>query len=388
MGNVVRISLLNSGGAAETVSSALPASCHSCLHPVLVVDAKGRIADANEAALAFLNHARDTLKTMAAGDVVMRFDDVILDLVIKALPHGRPVVMDALCGRSDGVWIPCELVVIHSEGMDDDRIRIHLMIREGGKLSGQGNVVAGLEAKLARAERLEMAGVVAGQIAHDFNNLLTPLLAYPDLIRGEIKGSAEAIEYLDVIEKTAGDMSRLTQQLMTLGRRGRIGAERFCVNEVIGEVIKLLQPSLPKGVVIEFDQVTNLRDMTGSRDQVRRVVENLFQNAIDAMGDGGVVGVKTENVSLAFPLGSYGAVMPGEYVKVTVVDSGPGISEAIRDKIFDPFFTTKKATKQRGSGLGLSIVHGIVRDHKGYIDMESFPGRGDRNNFMKGWAWI
>ncbi len=230
--------------------------------------------------------------------------------------------------------------------------------------------------EMTRAARLEVAGLVAGQIAHDFNNLLTPLLAYPDLIRQEVKQNAVVNEYLAVIESTAAEMQHLTQQLLILARRGRMGDEVFCLNDVIPQVVQALQKNLPEGIAVEFELAETLHNSVGTRAQISRALESLCQNSIESMGNSGSLLIKTENVCLDKPLDATGTVVPGDYVKVVVQDSGAGIPEDIRSKIFDPFFTTKRANKKRGSGLGLSIVHGIVRDHQGYIDFFSTVGQG------------
>jgi CheY-like chemotaxis protein len=228
----------------------------------------------------------------------------------------------------------------------------------------------------SRAERLEVAGLVAGQIAHDFNNLLTPFLAYPDLIRQEVKQNAIVSEYLDVIEKTAEEMQYLTQQLLVFSRRNRMGAEVFCFNDVIPQVVQTFQKTIPPTITVACELGEALYNNIGSRAQISRVLENLCQNAVEAMGESGTLLIKTENVHFDELIDSRGIATSGDYVKVMLLDSGAGIPEEIREKIFDPYFTTKRATKRRGSGLGLSIVHGIVRDHQGHISFTSEIGQG------------
>ncbi len=388
MHNVIRLNLLKDpgGGGVRDLNhpegtstseiSDSPTSFHGSIYPTLVVDAKGMIHDANDAALLLLDQDSSVLKAMTVSEVILRLDEAVIDLVFKVASLGRTLVMDALCSQRSGAVIPCE-VIVNYVGQGAEGVWLaYLVMIEAGKRQETSQTATITEAKLARAERLEMAGVVAGQIAHDFNNLLTPMLAYPELIRNEVKGNPIVGEYLTIIEKTAGDMSRLTQQLLALARRGRIGNEVFCVNEIIEQVVNGLQPIMPKGVTIEYDLADNLLQTRGGRDQMRRVIDNLCQNAFDAMSGSGILSLKTENVYLDTPFGVYSAVKMGEYVKVTISDTGPGVPDEIRDKIFDPFFTTKRASKQRGSGLGLSIVHGIVRDHKGYIDLVSVPGHG------------
>ena len=232
------------------------------------------------------------------------------------------------------------------------------------------------ESRLSQTERLEMAGLVAGQIAHDFNNLLTPLLAYPDMIRQEVKQNPVVDEYLTIIEKTADEMQVLTQKLLTLARRGRVSKEVFCINDLIVQVIETLQTRIPAGITVKVELADNLLGISGSREQMYHVLDHLCQNAAEAMGTSGVLTLKTENVYLETPIGAYGSIAVGEYVKVSLLDTGAGIPDDLRKKIFDPFFTTKRANKKRGSGLGLSIVYGVVSDHRGYVDFDSKVGEG------------
>jgi len=226
------------------------------------------------------------------------------------------------------------------------------------------------------AERLETARQVAGQIAHDFNNLLTPLLAYPELIRHEVKPNALVNDYLAIIEKTAGEMQSLTQKLLVLARRVRVSNEVFCVNKVIDPVLQELQEGLPPGIGIKCDLADDLKNILGSQAQIHIALVNICQNAVEAMGASGLLTIKTENVRLDLPVGGYDAVESGDYVKISLMDTGVGIAGDVRGKIFDPFFTTKRTNKQRGSGLGLSIVQGIIKDFRGYIDFDSAPGSG------------
>ncbi len=227
-----------------------------------------------------------------------------------------------------------------------------------------------------RPERLEVAGLMAGQIAHDFNNLLTPLLTYPELIRHEINQNPVVNEYLAIIEKTATEMQFLTQKLLTLARRGRVGKEVLNVNDVIVQVTKFFQGILPQGITIKSELAEDLPSIIGNSAQLFSALQNLYQNAFDALGASGTLLVKTEGLHSDRPIGDEGEVPIGDYVKISLIDTGAGIEAAVLDKIFDPFFTTKRAAKQRGSGLGLSVAHGIFKDHQGYIGFTSKVGQG------------
>jgi len=229
----------------------------------------------------------------------------------------------------------------------------------------------------SRLQAFEMAGSVAGHVAHDINNLLTPLMSCPVLIRHEVKENALVGEYLDIIEAKIGEMQKLTRQLQAFARVGRCGATVFDFNEAISGVITVMKGFLPRGITITLDLAEPRLNVEGNRAQIATVIENLVQNAADAGGPFGGITVKTEKVHLDTPLeGLSGSLSAGDYVKLTVTDTGTGVPDDIRGRIFDPFFTTRKASKPRGAGLGLSIVLVIVLNHLGGIDLKSRAGMG------------
>lgn len=228
--------------------------------------------------------------------------------------------------------------------------------------------------ELLRAKRLEAAGQLAGQIAHDFNNLLTPLVAYPALMRRLFPVNEKSERVLREMEQSAKQIVDINQQLLTLGRRGHFNVELFDPNELIEGAIRALD--VAEGIQIDRQLASDLRPISGGPAQIMRVLTNLIANAIDAMGGFGKLHLITENARLRGSLRRYAHVAEGEYVCIRIADSGPGIPIEIQEKIFEPFFSTKKTDKKRGSGLGLSVVHSVLEDHKGYIDLESEPGRG------------
>lgn len=230
-----------------------------------------------------------------------------------------------------------------------------------------------LEEELTRAQRLEAAGRVAGQIAHDFNNLLSPLMAYPDLIRMECKEQS-VLPLIDSMQSVAIQMSEINQQLLTLGRRGHYNLGRVDLNRLLDKILEVFP--LPKTVVLRKDLAEDLLPIRGGEAQISRVLMNLMTNAVEAMDEIGTLTITTGNVYLDQPLKGYETVERGEYVQVGIVDTGAGIDPQILDKIFDPFFSTKKTDRKRGSGLGLSVVAAVLEDHHGYIGVESSPGRG------------
>ncbi len=231
-----------------------------------------------------------------------------------------------------------------------------------------------LQEELARSHRLESAGKIAGQIAHDFNNLLAPLMAYPALIRDDIKKGEQVGELLDDMEAAARKIAEINQQLLALGRRGHYAMEPLDLNEHIELV--LAANRFPAEIVVQKELAPNLLPIKGGGAQLTRAFTNLVMNAIEAMQCIGVLTVKTDNVYLDTPLHGYQTVKRGEYVRLSFGDTGTGIESDVLESIFEPFFSTKEMDRMRGSGLGLSIVHGIVEDHRGYISVDTQPGHG------------
>ncbi|MGE5618417.1 MAG: ATP-binding protein [Sphingomonadaceae bacterium] len=228
---------------------------------------------------------------------------------------------------------------------------------------------------ILRAERLEMAGRVAGQVAHDFTNLLTPLISYPQLIRRQLPVDHPAIRYCDALENSAKQMQAINEDLLTLGRRGRLALESVDLNRLVDQTLQGMGEAV-HGLELALDLAAGLPAIHGQPAQLQRVIANLLSNALDAMDGSGRLAVRTERVRVEGRDGRYGQVEAGLYVRLTIADTGCGIPPETLDRIFDPFFTTKRTDRVRGSGLGLSIVQAIVRDHGGFVDVESEVGVG------------
>ena len=231
-----------------------------------------------------------------------------------------------------------------------------------------------LQEQLGRAQRLETAGRVAGQIAHDFNNLLAPLTAYPTLIREDIERDHPSVQMIDEMETAAEKIAEINQQLLALGRRGHYSMEPIDLNKLIKKILSTV--TLPPDIVLNCDFDPELCSFSGGNAQLTRAFINLIMNAVEAMQSIGTLSIRTRNVSFAEPVLGYQTIDPGHYVILEIADTGSGIEPEVVDKIFEPFFTTKKMDRMRGSGLGLSIVHGVLQDHEGYIALETAVGTG------------
>ncbi len=228
----------------------------------------------------------------------------------------------------------------------------------------------------ARAQRLETAGRIAGQVAHDFNNLLAPLVAYPDLIAENLPEDSPLMIYLSSMKNAAIQISEINQQLLTLGRRGHYNQQPININSSIRQVLDDMK-MIPETLKIKLNLAEDIMNVLGGSAQIYRVFTNLINNARDAMSDCGLLKIKTENYCVVRSnYGAFNKIPKGEYAKITISDSGAGIDEDILPKIFDPFFTTKSSDRKKGSGLGLSVVHAVIDDHNGYIDCSSEIGAG------------
>lgn len=231
-----------------------------------------------------------------------------------------------------------------------------------------------LQSELARAQRLETAGRIAGQIAHDFNNLLGPLAAYPTLVRDDLPADHAAQEMLAEMEASACKIAEINQQLLALGRRGHYTQEVIDLNGQVQKVLTSL--SLPREIQVKTELASDLFCIKGGSAQLVRALNNIISNAVEAMHFDGVLTVRTENIYIDNPLQHKNILKRGEYVRLEISDTGDGIDQSHLDKIFDPFFTTKTMDRMRGSGLGLSVVHGVMQDHHGHVTVDSTPGKG------------
>lgn len=229
------------------------------------------------------------------------------------------------------------------------------------------------EDRLFRSQRLESVGRLAGGIAHDFNNYLTVIQGYSELLRERLRGPEEQ-EDLECIEDAARKATNLTGQLLAIGRRQMLRPEPLDLNRVVRETSEMLDSLLGEDVVLEVDLDPGTGLAEADRGQTEQVVINLAINGRDAMPSGGTLTIRTRRLELSpseanrFELGS------GSYVILLVKDSGVGMSAEVRARAFEPFFTTKEM--DRGTGLGLSTVYGIVTQSGGAVTVESAPGEG------------
>jgi two-component system, cell cycle sensor histidine kinase and response regulator CckA len=230
------------------------------------------------------------------------------------------------------------------------------------------------EEQLRQSQKMESIGTLAGGVAHDFNNILAAIQLNAQMALNARPG--ERVERrLTEIEKAGNRAAALTRQLLAFSRRQRLERRTLNLNDVIDDLLRMLRRIIGEDIEARFHTAADLHQVFADPAQIEQVVMNLAVNARDAMPGGGVMQIETQNVELGEAFcRTHTYAKPGKYVKITVSDTGVGIAAEVRERIFEPFFTTKELG--RGTGLGLAMVYGIVKQHDGLIEVRSDPGRG------------
>ncbi|WP_084511196.1 PAS domain S-box protein [Desulfatibacillum aliphaticivorans] len=233
-----------------------------------------------------------------------------------------------------------------------------------------------LEAQLLQARKMEAIGTLAGGIAHDFNNILHPIIGYTQMLMEEHKDRESTTEVLDEINRAAIRAKELVSQILTFGRRSSEAPSLVDLSAVVKESLSLLKGSIPSTIEVKATLPEADGGVFGNSSQLHQMVMNLCTNAYQAMKNmGGVMTIRLQKVSLNGDGGALAPNLPkGYYQKLSVSDTGPGMSKAVTERIFEPYFTTKDVGE--GTGMGLAMVHSIVKSHKGEIRVHSKLNRG------------
>jgi len=232
-----------------------------------------------------------------------------------------------------------------------------------------------LELRLQHSQRLESIGRLAGGIAHDFNNLIGSITGFAELLKTRLAPGSDERDCAEMIEEASRRAAELTSQLLTFSRRKELEIRAFDLNETVDGALKLLSRTLEKNIQIMTDLAPEPAVIRGDAGQIQQVVINLGLNAAEAMPEGGLIRISSRRRTLreAEVTGRPG-VHPGEFIGLSITDTGAGMDEATVSRIFEPFFTTKEMG--RGTGLGLSTSYGIVQEHGGCIFVRSEPDAG------------
>ena len=369
--------LLKEKDEAEAVlrdsEATLRAFLESASQGVVVIDSSGAIALVNAKTEEMFGYVRDELLGQPLEVLLpekLRLLHIGRRATYFAQPHVRPmgVGLDLAGRRKDGTEFPVEISLSYID-------------RRGRRLA-LGFITDITERKrfeeqLRQTQKLESLGVLAGGVAHDFNNLLTGIMGGVSYIAEKMGPAHSDWEILQSVIRASERAAGLVRQLLAYSGKGAFIVETVDLSALIRDIATLIQTSIPKAVTLRLELARYLPAVQADTTQMQQLVMNLIINAAEAIGDSaGTVTVKTGTADLdqsgARQPVAAGELHAGKYVVVEVWDTGCGMDEATRAKIFDPFFTTKFT----GRGLGLAAALGIVRGHKGAIQVESAPGQG------------
>jgi PAS domain S-box-containing protein len=337
---------------------------------ILELNLEGKIIYANPTAVSLIGSAEEHLLSI---DFVKLFRDTHLKkakgLVVSIQETFQPVVCDVPIELNE------KLVIMNLLPVSDDAHKTIIIILKD--VTEQKR----LETQLQRAQKMEAIGALAGGVAHDLNNILSGLVSYPELILMEVPEISPLRKPIETIQKSGEKAVAIVQDLLTLARRG------VSVNEVVdlNQIIKdyLSSPEFEKlvkyhpEVIVETEFDESLLNILGSTVHLSKTVMNLVSNATEAMPGSGTVTISSDNRYIDKPINGYDNVQEGDYATITVIDTGYGISPEGLERIFEPFYS-KKIMGRSGTGLGMSVVYGTVKDHNGYIDVQSTEGKGTR----------
>jgi PAS domain S-box-containing protein len=351
---------------------------------ILRIDTGGRIIFFNEFAQRFFGYTERELIGKYAGSIILPVSGsrrLSFEKLTKSLQNDpeRPVISENETVKKSGikVWIAWTYKPIFNDvGNFSGILCIGNNITELKRASQEKEE---LHAQLQRAQKMEAIGTLAGGVAHDLNNILSGIVSYPELLLMDLKEDSPLRKPILTIQKSGEKAAAIVQDLLTLARRGVEATEVVNLNEIVSDY--LLSPEYAKleldytNVSVEKCLDENLLNILGSPVHLSKTVMNLVSNSTEAMPEGGKIIVTTENRHIDTIKIGYDDIDKGDYATLSVIDGGIGISPEDIERIFEPFYT-KKTMGRSGTGLGMAVVWGTVKDHRGYIDLTSTEGKG------------
>ena len=298
--------------------------------------------------------------------------------VDEIVATGRPATVEHLHFDAQGLPRYHE---VHSYPVFDEQGRVAQVIVYSLDITSRKRYEEerkGLEMQLRQAQKMEAIGTLAGGIAHDFNNILAAISGYTELAIFKQANMQKTRENLEQVLKASERARQLIAQILTFSRQSEQELKPLELEPIVKESLKFLRASLPSTIRIDTEMTVGSSVVLADPGQMQQVLMNLCTNASHAMYDrGGILTVRLEKVEMTAEDRTRPSVLaPGRYLRLTVGDTGPGMPPEVLARIFEPYFTTKKPGE--GTGLGLAVVHGIVKSHGGTIVTESEPGRGSR----------
>jgi PAS domain S-box-containing protein len=337
-----------------------------------LLDKDGRFLEVNDMYCMMSGYSVEDLKNMAIFDLEDPEHPNNLKAHIKTIIKKRKARFETRHRHKDGYFVDVEASVSYEPSGDGRFVAFIRDITERKQAEAQRKE---LENQLHQAQKMEVLGTLAGGIAHDFNNILYPIMGFTEMLLDTVPEDSDFKQSLQQILKASLRAADLVQQILTFSRQSETELVPVKIQLIIKDALKLMRASLPATISIHPDINKKCGMVLASPTHIHQIAMNLMTNAFHAMEDkGGTLSVSLSEVMITIEDIKDLDVYPGRYALYSVADTGHGIEKHILEKIFDPYFTTKQAGK--GTGLGLAVVHGIVKSYGGDIRVSSEPGHG------------
>lgn len=336
----------------------------------ITMSLKGLILEANLTAADMLGTVRaDMFGQPFSAYVVPADQDSYYRCRRRLEASGRCQCCEAQLRKKDGEVFPATLDFVISPELDLANDQFRISVTDISRLKE-------MEEELFQTRKMETVGVLAGGVAHDFNNILSSILGFAELAREEVEDGSPAAGDINEVIVAGLRAKELVEQLLTYSRRGSKIRIPLSPAAIVAEAVRLFKTSLPDSISLIEDIDRECGSLRADPNHIREIVVQLAANALRAMDSGpGTLKVSLKRrVLTEEAVESHPKLSPGPFIELAVSDTGCGMDEETRRKIFEPFFTTRGVGQ--GSGLGLSVIHGIVTDLGGFIDVMSRPGRG------------
>jgi len=337
---------------------------------ILFTDLNGRIEDANPAFLEMVGYPFDEVCDMFEQQMTPEKWRLLESRVVSPalLSQGESGDYEKEYIRKNGTRIPAQVRSWLLRDSLGEPFRKLTLVRDTSARKS-------LEVQLRQAQKMEALGTLAGGIAHDFNNVLAAILGYIELARFDVDETSPARKSIDQIYKASQRARNLVGHILSFSRQSMHEKRPVFMQQIISESLELLRASLPSTIEIKQSMTSKMFPIEADGTQIHQILMNLCTNASHAMPDGGTLSIVLDVVTFN-ELEAHGFVdlEPGAYMKLWVKDTGSGMDPEVKKRIFDPYFTTKG--KGQGTGMGLSVVHGILKAHGGAVHVESEVGEG------------
>ncbi len=337
------------------------------------MDGSGSIIQSNSRAESLSGFSRDELKGRSVVHLLADKMEMTQKrrFIAKCIEQDQPIKdLELMITRKSGedVWISLSLEAVKDKAGEITELRAMAVDISKRK---------GLERQLLHSQKMEALGTLSRGIAHDFNNIIAPIYGYSQLLLMDIQEENLLKQNIEIIHNCAVHAKDLVQQMLTFSKQKADGFKAVAVDKAVNQAVELARAFLPATIRIEADIESDCGCVLGDPVQINQVVMNLVTNAMHAMDDGGgVLKIVLEKKNLTHIEGEHENMVPQNYIYLMVGDTGSGIDEHLMENIFDPYFSTKKEGK--GSGIGLSVVHGIITSLDGYIHVQSQKGKGSQ----------